>query len=63
MVMEEEKIVVKEKWRKTKDGQVLRIWTTDDWHTWTIEETALTDFPYVFADWNNYCWPVDERRD
>lgn len=61
--MEVDKITIKEKWRKTSDGKVLRIYTMDDWRSWHIEETNLTDFPFITTDWNGYCWPVDERRE
>ena len=61
--METERITVKEKYIKTPAGRIIKCWTTDNWTTYTVEETALTDFPHVITDWNSYSWPVDERKE
>ena len=61
--MENGTIVVKEKYIKTHDGLIIKLYTTDDWKSYTVEETALKDFPTVITDWNSYSWPIDERKE
>ena len=61
MIDPNDRVTIKEKYIKTPAGLVIRCWTADDWQTYTVEETAFTDVPVV-ADWNNYCWPVDEVK-